>query len=159
LLNRRTVVSGAVWIWIGTRARAADGSARDFLAGIYGAYRGKNAKGRPLADERTIRRYFEPSLAAMVVKDRKDAARRKEVGTLDFDPFVDAQDWDIAAFDIAVGDEASGKANATVKFVNAGTPNTVVLDLVRTAGGWRISDITWQREDKSETLRALFAVH
>jgi hypothetical protein len=141
---------------ISTRARAADGSARNFIAGIYGSYRGKNAKGRPLADERAIRRYFEPSLAAMIIKDRKDAARRKEVGTLDFDPFVDAQDWEIAAFDIDVSEETSGKASAAVKFANAGTPNTVLLHLVKTAGGWRISDITWQREDKSETLRGLF---
>ena len=61
-----------------------------------------------------IRRYFEPSLAALMVKDRKLAAKRGEVGVLDFDPFVDAQEWDIADFDIAVAETAPGKATATV---------------------------------------------
>ena len=34
-------------------------------------------------------------LAALIIKDRKDA--RGEVGKLDFDPFIDAQDWEIVA--------------------------------------------------------------
>jgi hypothetical protein len=54
-----------------------------------------------------IRRYFEPSLATLMIKDQKPTARRGEVGTLDFDPFVNAQDWRISSFDIAVVDTAS----------------------------------------------------
>jgi hypothetical protein len=42
-----------------------------------------------------VRRYCEPELAALIIKDRKDA--RGEVGKLDFDPFIDAQDWEIVA--------------------------------------------------------------
>src|SRR5580693_5838863 len=79
-----------------TEAEAADPSALAFVADIYAAYEGKDAKGHPLDDERAIRRYFERSLAALMVKDQKIAAKRGEVGLLDFDPFIDAQDWEIS---------------------------------------------------------------
>ena len=93
----------------------------------------------------------------MITKDQTDAARRDEPPKLDGDPFVDAQDWEIAAFDIAVSDTAPGKASATVKFDNSGEQTTVVLDLVKIKNDWRISDITWLRDGKPSTLRALFA--
>jgi len=95
----------------------------------------------PLENERIIGRYFEPELAAAMAKDQKAAARRNVVGLLDFDPFLDAQDWDVSAFDIAVSDAAAGTAKATVKFVNQGEAMTVVLDLVqaRTTGAFTTS--------------------
>ena len=105
---------------------------------IYDAYKGKDAKGHLLDDERAIRRYFEPSLAALMVKDQKIAAKRGEVGLLDFDPFIDAQDWEISAFDIAVYYTAPGKTTATVKFTNFDKAATVRLDLVKIKNDWRI---------------------
>jgi Protein of unknown function (DUF3828) len=103
-----------------------------------------------------IRRYFEPSLATLMIKDRKRAAKRGEVGTLDFDPFVNAQDWQIPAFDIAISDAASGRAIATVKFSNQGKPAVVSLDLVTIKNEWRIRDITWEIDGKPQTLRGLY---
>jgi hypothetical protein len=110
----------------------------------------------PLANERIIGRYFEPTLAAAMAKDQKAAARRNEVGLLDFDPFLDAQDWDVSAFDIAVSDAAAGTAKATVKFVNQGEAMTVVLDLVQAKNDWRVYDITWVHDGKTESLRKTF---
>lgn len=75
------------------RAWAAEPSAKAFVETIYNAYKGKNAKGVSLDSDAAVRRYFEPKLAALIIKDRKDA--RGEVGKLDSDPFIDAQDWDI----------------------------------------------------------------
>jgi hypothetical protein len=135
---------------------AADPSASAFVTAIYNAYRGKDAKGVPLDNERIIRRYFEPTLAAAMAKDQKAAARRNEVGLLDFDPFLDAQDWDVGAFDIAVSDAAAGTAKATVKFVNQGEAMTVVLDLVQAKNDWRVYDITWLHDGKTESLRKTF---
>jgi len=76
---------------------------------------------------------------------------------LDGDPFVDAQDWDIADFDIAVTDAVNNAANATVKFRNSDTPTVVVLDLVKTGNDWRVGDVTWQHDGKKETLRGFTA--
>src|ERR1700722_18975007 len=116
MLSRRTMMLGAVSMAVARPALAADPAATAFVTAIYVAYKGKNAEGIRLDTEANIRRYFEPSLAALVIKDQKDAARRHDVPNLDGDPFVDAQDWDIAAFDIAVTDTVTDTATATVKF-------------------------------------------
>jgi Protein of unknown function (DUF3828) len=142
---------------IAATAAAADGSALAFVTDIYNGYKGKDSRGRALDGEAVIRRYFEPSLAALMIKDQKLAAKRGEVGALDFDPFVDAQDWDISAFDIAVADTAPGRAGATVKFTNLGKPSTVLLDLVAVKNEWRIRDITWQTDGKQRTVRGVYA--
>jgi hypothetical protein len=139
-----------------TRAAAEDASALAFVTDIYAAYKGKDAKGHPLGDERAIRRVFEPSLAALMVKDQKAAAKRGDVGLLDFDPFVDGQDWDVSNLDITVDDTAPGKAQATVKFTDFDKPATVKLDLVKVKTDWRIADIIWLRDGKTETLRKMF---
>jgi hypothetical protein len=156
MLTRRILVLGAAGAAIGIPAGAAEGSALAFVTDIYNGYKGSDSRGRALDGEAAIRRYFEPSLAALMVKDQKAAAKRGEVGLLDFDPFVDAQEWEISAFDIAVSDTAPGKAIATVKFTNLGKPTIVTLDLIASKNEWRIRDITWQIDGKSQTLRALY---
>ena len=118
--TRREIIFAAAGVAIARPALAAEPSARELVTAIYDTYKGKDARGDPLDDDAAILRYFEPKLAAAMIRDRRAAARRKEVGTLDFDPFVDAHDWEIAAFDIAVSDAGLGKASATVKFTNAG---------------------------------------
>jgi len=153
MIARRNVLMGA---WIGIAfatvgVRAAEPSAKSFVEAIYAAYKGKNGKGNPLDNDAAVRRYFEPKLAALIIKDRKTA--RGEVGTLDVDPFIDAQDWEINAVDIAVREIAADKAAATVSFKNADRQTIVVLDLVKLRVGWRIADITWGRK---ETLRGIF---
>ena len=154
--SRRTIILGAVCMALAKPAFAADPGATAFVTAIYNAYKGKDAKGVPLANERIIGRYFEPTLAAAMAKDQKAAARRNEVGLLDFDPFLDAQDWDVGAFDIAVSDAAGGTAKATVKFVNQGEAMTVVLDLVQAKNDWRVYDIAWLHDGKTENFRKTF---
>jgi hypothetical protein len=156
MLSRRTMILGAACMAAAGPIFAADPGATAFVTAIYDAYKGKDAKGVPLANERIIRRYFEPTLAAAMAKDQKAAVRRNEVGLLDFDPFLDAQDWDVNAFDIAVSDAAAGSAKATVKFVNQGEAMTVVLDLVQAKNDWRVYDITWLHDGKTESLRKTF---
>ena len=133
------------------KAMAADPSATSFVEAIYAPYKVKDGKGIPLDSDAALKRYFEPRLAALIIKDRKKAAG--ELPTLDMDPFIAAQDWDISAVDVAVRDTGAEKASATVSFKNMGEPTTVVLDLVKLRAGWRIADINWGRK---QTLRALF---
>jgi hypothetical protein len=156
MLTRRTMILGAACSAVAAPAFAADQAATAFVTAIYASYKGKNAKGIRLDNEAGIRRYFEPALAALMIKDQKDASRRHEVPSLDGDPFVDAQDWDIAAVNIAVTDAANNAASATATFKNGDTPTTVVLDLVKVNNDWRVGDITWQHDGKKETLRGLY---
>lgn len=153
--------------WIGTllvlaslgfAQAAADPGAETFVKGIYNNYvgTGMTALGVPLDSEAVIRRYFEPSLAQLILKDRADA--NGEVGALDGDPFVDAQDWEIKSFDVHVDANGPDKATATVRFKNFGEDKMVKLSLVRAGGQWKISDITYFGDDAG-TLRGLFGHH
>jgi Protein of unknown function (DUF3828) len=132
---------------------AAETTAKDFIESIYAAYKGKDAKGVPIDRTADLNRYFAPALVKLINKDRAAANRRHEVPTLDGDPFVDAQDWEIDSFDITVRDTGAGKAAATVSFKNIDMVKSVVLDLVKLKAGWRISEIAY---DNKETLSGLF---
>jgi hypothetical protein len=83
--------------------------------------------------------------------------RARRDGKLDFDPFIDAQDWEIDTVDIALREVAPDKTSATVSFKNLGEPHSVVLDLVKLKTGWRIADITWDRKHAlgEDTLRGI----
>jgi hypothetical protein len=133
-------------------ALAAPASARDFLGAIYAHYKGKNAKGEPLNGTAALNRLFTPELARMIDADAKAAAKRKEVGKLDGDPFVDAQDFEISDVKIDVQESAPDKATATVTFRNFGKDVTITHELVKLKQGWRINDIKMP----SGSLRGLF---
>src|ERR1700741_663642 len=50
------------------RVRAAEPSAKSFVETIYATYKGKDAKGISLDSDAAVRRYFEPRLAALIIK-------------------------------------------------------------------------------------------
>jgi hypothetical protein len=134
-----------------------DASALAFVKAIYNTFTKPGSDGVSIDNVMKLRRYFEPQLAEAMDKDQK--AAHGEVGALDFDPFIDAQDWDFKKFDVALKDTAPGKITATVTFTNLKEPTTIVLDLVKINNGWRIYDISWQRDknpDSPKTLRQLF---
>lgn len=156
--RRRAVVALGIALCSAVGGRgsvAAEASSTAFVTAIYNSYKGKSSKGVALDDEAAIRRYFEPSLAGLILKDREAAAKDNDVPSLDFDPFIDAQDWDITGFQVTVRDIAPQKATATATFKNTGKSVKVTLDLVKLDAGWRIRDIHWS--SREGTLRKLYA--
>jgi hypothetical protein len=123
---------------------AAQGAPKDtltpesFLRGIYTPYPTQDFKGQPYWQ---VDRFFAPDLARAIEADMREAKRRGEVPKLDGDPFVDAQDWDIAKLAISVKSDDGSTATAVVSFENLGKPTQITLDLIRTGMGWRIADI------------------
>lgn len=152
MLTRRDVLTALAILAATSPSLAAEDSARDFLAAIYSNYQGKDAKGVNISDKGAPGRYFTPSLARLIENDAARAAKRKQVGTLDGDPFVDAQDFEITDVKIDVKDTGPAKATGTVTFKNFGKDVTVTLDLRRLKKGWRIDDI----QMPSGSLRAMF---
>lgn len=137
----------------------APATADAWLHEIYDRYIGPEDKTRWIdySDPKVIRYYFEPSLVAMIEKDFAAAAKVDEVPTLDGDPFIDAQEWDIKSFDIKVTPGADANhATAVVKFVNY-EPKVMQVTLVRVGGQWKIYDIVANHPDGS--LRGLFTKH
>jgi hypothetical protein len=134
----------------------SDPSAETFLNAIYSAYKGssdKGAKGIPLNSDETIQRYFEPSLAAEIIKDAAEAKKRGDVPKLNGDPFIDGQDWEITKFNVAVKDGGADKAVGTVTINNFGKDIPIILNLAKQPDGWRIANIMWETGD---TLRSLY---
>jgi hypothetical protein len=155
MITRRSFVLASVLTTACAAAGAAraDDAAKAFLEKIYAAYKGKNSKGILLDTDARLRLYFEPKLAALMIKDMKAAQKRGDVPELDGDPFVGGQDWEIGPVAIEVRDLAPDRAGGTAKFDNLKMPKTVTYDLVKLASGWRIADITWGEND---TLRGLY---
>jgi Protein of unknown function (DUF3828) len=138
-------------------AFAQDKSAEDFLRSIYSkAYIGKDAKGIDVSTRAKLDRYFVPELAKQMDDDGKVAAKHQEIGQLDGDPFIGAQDWLIQSFDVHVRDIDLMHAEGTVTFSNLGKPDKVIVSLRRLKVGWRIEDIDWGEGGK---LSALFHSH
>jgi len=145
------VLCVALLVAMTTVTSAQGTSAQAFVEGIYKPYLKKGYKGTDYSKAANVRRYFEPVLAAAIIKDQAAAAKRNEVPMLDGDPFIDAQDWEIANLKVdvkAVGATATG----TVSYTNFNEARTVTLNLAKTSGGWRIAEIN----APSGSLRKLF---
>jgi len=138
MLTRRTILPAATsciaaCIATSRLANAGPGTADDasalaFVSAIYNSYTSGSKNGVRIDSGRKLRRYFEPGLADAMNKDQENAAKHHDVGELDADPFIDAQDYDIKHFGVAVKDTGPGKATATVTFVNFDEQQTIVLD-------------------------------
>jgi hypothetical protein len=147
LSRRLLVVGGLVTALSGTEA-VAQATAQAFVDNLYRPYLKAGFPGQPYDD---AARFFVPALAQAMDRDNREAKRRNEVPTLNGDPFVDAQDWEISKLSIDV--TASGDvATARVSFQNFGEAKHVLLELVKTPAGWRIADI----KAPSGSLKALY---
>jgi hypothetical protein len=129
-------------------ARAADAEAEALLKGIYDAYVGKK-DGVDFTNEAEEKRIFTPELAGLVANDVAESTKRDEVGRLDFDPFINGQDWEVKSVAFSFDQTAPDRISATAKFDNFDTPETVRYELVKTAEGWRIGDIRWSDDEPS----------
>jgi hypothetical protein len=123
-------------------------TAQAFVESLYRPYLDKSFQGQPY--DQTAR-FFAPALAQAMDRDFREAKRRNEAPILNGDPFVDAQDWEIAklAIDVATSGDT---ATARVSFQNSGVAKRIILELVRTPAGWRIAEI----KAPSGSLKALY---
>lgn len=92
-------------------------------------------------NRQNLDKFFDKTLADFIWKDL--TTHRNEVGVLDFDPFYNAQDFDIKNFLISSVKTINLKSSVTVKFTNAGRKDTLVYQLVKQAAGWKITDIRY----------------
>ena len=154
------VLLAAAAVIVQTAAIAQGASPLAFLEQTYKVYRNSNnnnnsnnAKGIDTSRPELIRRYFAPGLAKAIIRDMAEAKKRGEVPRLNGDPFIDAQDWEIAGLKIEVIPGATRRnATGVVTFTNANEPRKVSLDLIKTGDGWRIYEI----KAPSGSLRELF---
>lgn len=88
-------------------------------------------------------------LKALYEADSKDA--NGEVGRIDFDPFIQGQDWDTTAVTIGKIDILGGTARAEVDFTNF-RPVHLVYTLVLERDGWKVDDVYWPAEGEYDAM-------
>lgn len=151
------VVSAALFLLgsAAAQARTSDFGAKAFLNAIYEAYIGNSAttaKGVVLNSADTVRRYFSPGLASLIVEDNPNLGRPGEAFVSGSDLFVGRGSWDISKLSIEVKEFGPLKATGTISFTNFGLPEQVEVELLKVGNDWRIAEIKWG----SLTLRSLY---
>ena len=153
LLSLRLLALAVVLTLLAPLARASDPEAKALLEGIYAAYIGEESSGLWFETKEDAAKVFTPELAALHGADLKEAEDSGEIGRLDFDPFINGQDWAVESVVVQVQDTGADTAVGEARFNNFDAANIVRYDLVKTADGWRIDDIHWN--DYEYSLRQI----
>ncbi len=124
----------------GAGAASADEGAKQFLDAIYAPYVSKNGRGTDYGGKED--RFFTPELAALLVKDSEEAG--EEIGRIDADIFIDAQDWVNLTAKIQLRSDGKTVDSAYVTLSNTGMTKRIYYALKQLPSGWRIADIRWE---------------
>jgi hypothetical protein len=147
---RRAVLIGvvlpAIYVLAVAAAGAQEATPQAFLESIYKRYETSQAFV-DIGSGAKAARYFTPYVAKLIAKDFAEAKKKNEVGRLDFDPFINGQDWTPTKIEVTVApgakpDQAIGTARFTPP--DAKDVRSVILDLAKTPAGWRIANIRWE---------------
>ena len=85
---------------------------------------------------------FTIATQALLEKEAAATAKTGEVGAIDGDPIVAAQDWKITDLHVALqSPPVDGKAVVEAKFHNLDRDTIVSWDMVEEAGAWRVANI------------------
>ncbi|HQZ13659.1 MAG TPA: DUF3828 domain-containing protein [Devosia sp.] len=93
---------------------------------------------QPFPDDPT--EIFSPTLKQLW-DEMSAKSEASEVPILDFDPIIDAQDYDITDLVIADPVVNGDAAIVAVSFSNMGAPHELHFELIRRTDGWKIDDI------------------
>ncbi len=80
-----------------------------------------------------------------------------EMGALDFDPYIDGQDYQIANLEIGEPAIEGDTATVVVTFTNFDEPVEITYNLVNENGGWVIDDLEGQNGEFAYRLTEIFA--
>jgi hypothetical protein len=110
-----------------------------------------------LADEipEDQEQFFSAALDGLFKADAKNTPAG-EIGAIDFDPFINGQDFNISELEIGEPEIEDGTATVDVSFNNFDQPNVLTYDLVLEDGGWRIDDVAGENGDFTYRLTEIF---
>jgi hypothetical protein len=83
---------------------------------------------------------YSQRLQALIDKDEQDPPEG-EVGKIDWDVFVDGQDWQLTDLNIVPVAKDEGRAQVRATFKNFGEPRDILYTLLPEHGRWRIDEI------------------
>jgi Protein of unknown function (DUF3828) len=84
--------------------------------------------------------FYSRRLQALIEADEKNTPQG-DAGKIDWDVFVDGNNWEIGKLKIAAVAQSATTAQVRAQFDSLGRAHDVSFDLVREDGGWRIDDV------------------
>ncbi len=122
--------------------RPAAGSPAAVVADLYRVHRNGygplfTKKGRKFHEQ-----FFDERLAGLIWKDLTETPEG-EIGHIDGDPLFNAQDMKITRFRVGAATVEGDSATVPVTFMNYDQRVTITFRLVKTAAGWKISNILY----------------
>ena len=153
----RTLVLALLEVVASSAIAAGDGP-EEVIRALYNAHRPWEHKSLNLHDRAVLSKYFSPELTKLFLKNaqlERDCPKGDLCG-LDFDPILDAQDFDDHLnFNLRITDAIppqTGRFEARFKLFNEDKPEyerVLVFQLVQLKNGWRIDDIVYPNDNTS----------
>jgi hypothetical protein len=112
-------------------AKPVDSDPVSLITAIYKTYE---------TDSAGLPHIYSKRLQALVDKDDKETPEGM-VGRIDWDVFIDGQDWKLTNLEIALVSQTPTQAQVRATFKNFDHPSDMLFDLVLEDGHWRIDDI------------------
>ena len=148
----------ALLMVVASFAVAAEDALEEVIRALYKAHQPWKHKGLNLRSRAVLSKYFSPELTRLFLKNaqvERDCPKGDLCG-LDFDPILDAQDFDDHLdFKLHITDATppqTGRFEARFKLFNEEKPEherVLVFQLVQLKNGWRIDDIIYTKENSS----------
>lgn len=126
----------AVLLSAGTAA--AQQAPDQIVRSIYAEYEGQGLGVSPTDPD--MRAMFSSRLQSMLDEEQK-RIDEDGIGLLDFDVFVDGQDFDLSDLTVGTAQVSGDKAQLDVTFLNFGEPRDYRYYFVKESGQWRIDEI------------------
>lgn len=122
----------AVALGAAAQAPAPDSDPVSLIKAIYKTYE-TDDPGQP--------NVYSKRLQALVDKDERETPEG-EVGRIDWDVFIDGQDWKLTGLKIALVAKSAARAQVRATFKNFDHPCDMLFDLVLEDGHWRVDEVT-----------------
>lgn len=138
-----TVRAALVVVWLAMTVSTGyclpEAGPESFIHGLFDRYTTGSVSRSPMGPEASA--IFDPALLDLI---RRDQARaRGEAGLLDHDPICDCQDiGGLTSLRLTIHKRDAAAARVTAHFMISADHVTVIYQLVHTASGWRIADIS-----------------
>lgn len=126
-----------------TQARAAAAAVPDAVVReLYRVHRKGYGHVFDKPGRKLQQRFFDENLARLIWKDLTETPQ-DEVGRLDFDPLYNAQDVHVTRFRVGAPAVEGERATVHVTFNNYDRKEDLKFLMVKTAAGWKISNIDY----------------
>jgi hypothetical protein len=148
----RRLVLSLVVILAGLTPAFAFDTPEALLKALYAPYANGDSFDWSKWDETPFR---SKALNELFARDAKEA--NGDVGRLDFDPYIDGQDYVLTDLQIGTPAINGDKAAVDVTFKNMDTPDELMFTLVKEADGWKIDDVVRSGKDFPYSLKAIMS--